>query len=261
MATNESSARNKLIVALDVDTHEKALEAVKDLRGEVGGFKIGNQLFRAAGPELVREIVALDELVFLDLKDNDIPATVAAAVVESAKLGVEMINVHILGGRETMTAAVAALNQMDMGADRPLLLGVTLLTSLTYDDLVELGLAPRYQSTGMTEEEVTYNKATMMLELVVRFATLAKDCGLDGVICSPNETTAVQNVCGPDFVIVNPGIRPAGSAINDQKRIATPASAVGNGAHYIVVGRPVLKQKDRRAAARAIVAELETATN
>jgi orotidine-5'-phosphate decarboxylase len=226
--------RERLIVALDVPQAEAARELVDRLKGHVGLFKVGSQAFTAAGPELVREIVARGERVFLDLKFHDIPNTVAGAIASTAALGVSLATVHGLGGRAMLEAAAGALPAMGTK-----LLAITILTSHDEGTLGEIGVGGR------------------MLDSVKRLALLASDAGMDGVVASPHEVAIVREACGPGFLIVTPGIRPAGAATGDQARAATPAAALAAGADYLVVGRPITEAKDPVAAADAIVREME----
>jgi orotidine-5'-phosphate decarboxylase len=228
--------RDRLIVALDVPDAAAARAMVDRLVGQVGMFKIGSQVFTAAGPDFVREVIARGEKVFLDLKFHDIPNTVAGAVSAAAGLGVTLVDVHALGGKDMMEAAVGALPAMGIR-----LLAITILTSHHEETLATLGV------TGSVADSVR------------RLAALARESGADGVVASPNEVALVREVCGPDFLIVTPGIRPAGAARGDQSRTATPAAARAAGADYIVVGRPILEAADPAAAAAAIVRELSTA--
>ena len=239
-----ATARDKLIVALDLPTADAASRLAEKLRGRVGMFKVGSGLFTAEGPLLARFLAAQGEKVFLDLKFHDIPNTVRAAAREATALGVGMLNVHGLGGRKMMEAAVEGVREaLPARRDRarPLVLAVTLLTSLASEDLDEMGLA------GTPEDAV------------VRLARLAQKAGLDGVVASPREITAVRRACGQRFVIVTAGIRPAATASNDQARTSTPESAIRAGADFLVVGRPVVEAPDPVAAADAIVAEMEKA--
>ena len=230
------NARDRLIVALDVPTADAARALVDRLAGRVGMFKVGSQAFTAAGPALVQEIVARGEKVFLDLKFHDIPNTVAGAVASASRLGVSLVDVHGLGGRAMVEAAVGALPAM---ATR--LLAITILTSHDEDTLDEIGV------NGT------------MLDSVRRLALLAKEAGADGVVASPHEVALIREACGSDFLIVTPGIRPAGSARGDQARAATPGAALAAGADYVVVGRPITEAPDPAAAADAIVREMEGA--
>jgi orotidine-5'-phosphate decarboxylase len=233
---------SKLIVALDVDNAQKARELVSALRGVVGMFKIGSQLFTAAGPALVREIVSSGERVFLDLKFHDIPNTVAAAGVEATRLGVSIFNLHAAGGSEMMrrtAGAVAECAEAERLA-RPSVIAVTVLTSADASTLAEV--AP-----GSTPAE-----------LVPRLALLAAANGMDGVVASPQEITVIRTAVKQEgFIIVTPGVRPAGAELSDQKRVTTPREAIIAGADYIVVGRPILAAADPVRAAHEIVAEME----
>lgn len=238
------SARERLIVALDFPSADAATHLAEKLRGHVGMFKIGSELFTAEGPILARYLLATGERVFLDLKYHDIPNTVRAAAREAAQFGVTLLNVHASGGRKMMEAAlegVRAAESQRHGRARPLVLAVTVLTSLDGDDLKELGW------TGTPEE------------VVVRLARLAQEAGIDGVVASPAEIAALRRACGPRFLIVTPGIRPATAASHDQARIATPEHALRAGADYLVVGRPITEAADPVAAADAIVEEMEIA--
>ena len=235
------SANNKLIVALDVETTGEARELFQALRDVAGMFKIGSQLFTAAGPGIVREIVGAGGRVFLDLKFHDIPNTVAAAGVEAARLGVSIFNIHALGGSEMMrrTAEAVAETAQRESIRRPSIIAVTVLTSADSATLAEVGI-----STDMEAQ-------------VSRLARLAAECGLDGVVASPHEVALVREVVKPqDFLIVTPGVRPSGSTADDQKRVMTPAEAVRAGADYLVVGRAILRAHDPVRAARKIVEEM-----
>ncbi|MBO4710739.1 orotidine-5'-phosphate decarboxylase [bacterium] len=226
--------KSKIFVALDVETKEKALEIVNDLKGLGACFKIGKQLFTSTGPELVREIVAMGEDVFLDLKYHDIPNTVAKAGAAAAELGVKIFNVHASGGRKMMEAV---RSEMDKLQNPPLVLAVTILTSLGEEDIREVG----FDRT--------------IPEQIAKLAKLAKDSGMDGVVASPLEIELIRDVCGKDFKILTPGIRPAFAAVNDQKRIATPAEALRKGADYLVIGRPITAAENRRDAFLKILEE------
>jgi orotidine-5'-phosphate decarboxylase len=232
-------ARDRLIVALDVDSPEAARALIERLRGRVGAFKIGKELFVAAGPELARAVVQSGARVFLDLKFHDIPNTVAGAVRAAAAHGVWMVNVHAAGGPAMCRAAAEAAAKA--GSLRPLVIAVTVLTSLDENDLAAVGLQgpPR--------------------EAARRLAKLAKDAGLDGVVASAQEAAAIKELCGPEFLVVTPGIRPAGEAVGDQKRVMTPAAAIAAGSDYLVIGRPITQAPDPAAAAEAIAAEIAQA--
>ncbi len=230
--------KSKIFVALDVETKEKALEIVGDLKGLGACFKIGKQLFTSTGPELVREIVGMGEDVFLDLKYHDIPNTVAKAGVAAAELGVKIFNVHASGGRKMMEAV---RNEMDKLTNPPLVLAVTILTSLGEEDIREVG----FDRT--------------IPEQIAKLAKLAKDSGMDGVVASPLEIELIRETCGSDFKIITPGIRPAFAAVNDQKRIATPAEALRKGADFLVIGRPITAAENRREAFLKILEECRLA--
>lgn len=230
------TAKTKLIVALDFDSLAPALTIAKRLAGSVGMFKIGKQLFTAAGPEAVQRIASLGSGIFLDLKFHDIPNTVACAVAAAARLrGVHMLNVHALGGLEMMKAARKALPS---GKARPRLLAVTILTSLDESEFAQIGIL------GPSRKRV------------VRLARLAQAARLDGVVASPLEVAAIRQACGPKFLTVIPGVRPNWASKGDQTRVATPNEAIRAGAHYIVVGRPITQADNPEAAARAIVKEI-----
>jgi len=231
----------KLIVALDVETAHQARELVTALRGIVGMFKIGSQLFTSAGPGLVREIVASGEQVFLDLKFHDIPNTVAAAGVEAARLGVSIFNVHAAGGSEMMKRTVGAVSECvdDEGLTRPQIIAVTVLTSANEAVLAEVGFT------------------SAPADLVSRLALLAEGAGMDGVVASPLEVSLVRAaVKKPGFIVVTPGVRPAGSAPGDQSRVTTPREAIIAGADYLVVGRPILTASDPALAAQQIIQQM-----
>jgi len=219
-------ARDRLVVAADLSSRDDILHLVDELRGAVGMFKIGLQAFIANGPSLVREIVASGEKVFLDLKIHDIPNTAGHAVAEADALGASIATVHASGG-EAMLRACANT--------RALVLGVTILTSLDDDDVERIG----FEGSAM--------------ESAVRLARLAQGSGLRGVVASPHEIASIREACGDGFVILTPGIRPAGENACDQRRTMTPRDAIRAGADYIVVGRPITNAKGRREAALQIV--------
>jgi orotidine-5'-phosphate decarboxylase len=243
----DTHPRSSLVVALDFDSLSSAVRFAKQIADVIGMFKIGNQLFTAAGPAAVKEIAALGSGVFLDLKFHDIPNTVAGAVLSAAAMnGVQLLNVHALGGRAMLEAAVQAINAgVPMGADRPRLLAVTILTSMNQKTLREVGIAGPPQTS------------------VVKLAKLAKSAGIDGVVASVQEARAIRKACGRDFLIVTPGVRPndksAATKADDQVRTATAAEAIRAGADFIIVGRPILAAQDPRAAAQAIVEEIAAA--
>jgi orotidine-5'-phosphate decarboxylase len=235
---------NKLIIALDVETADDARRLFSLLGAEAGMFKIGSQLFTAAGPQFVREIVAQGGRIFLDLKFHDIPNTVAAACREAVRLGVSLFNVHAAGGGEMMRRAAEATRETAEreGLPRPALIAVTVLTSADASVLAEVGVACALE------------------EQVKTLAKLAASCELDGVVASPHEIAPVRSVVAREkFLLVTPGVRPSASAHDDQKRVMTPAAAVRAGADYIVVGRAILNAPDPLRAAREIVAEMKRA--
>ena len=240
---DRSVARQKLMVALDVSHAQAGVELAESLRGRAGFFKVGSQITTAEGPILVRYLLAGGERVFLDLKFHDIPATVSASAREATLKGVSMFNVHASGGAAMIEAAVKAADHASTQMDqpRPLVLAVTLLTSLNEKTLAEIG----WKGTPR--------------EVVVRLARLAQTAGADGVVASAQEAQEVRAACGGDFVIVTPGIRPPGFCAGDQSRIATPEAAIRAGADYLVVGRPVTAAADPAAVAEAFVDEIENA--
>jgi orotidine-5'-phosphate decarboxylase len=238
-----SPAREKLIVALDVATAGEARRVRDALRGGVGMFKVGMQLFTAEGPAFVRELVEDGARVFLDLKFHDIPNTVAGAARSAVRLGVTLFNVHAAGGSEMMRRASEATDEeaRRLGVERPRLIAVTVLTSADAGVLAETGVA-----------------APSVESQVVRLAGLADAAGLDGVVASPHELGPVRAaVARAGFLVVTPGVRPASAAHDDQRRVMTPAEAVAAGADYVVVGRAVLKHPDPARAARDVVEEME----
>jgi orotidine-5'-phosphate decarboxylase len=244
----DAHPRSSLIVALDFDSLASAAKFAKQISDLVGMFKIGNQLFTAAGPAAVKEIAALGSGIFLDLKFHDIPNTVAGAVLSAAAMtGVQLVNVHALGGKAMLEAAVQAISAgVPMGADRPRLLAVTILTSMDQKSMKQVGIGGPPKSR------------------VVKLARLAKEVGVDGVVASVQEARAIRKACGREFLIVTPGVRPkendgAGAKHDDQARTATPTEAIKAGADYIVVGRPILAAEDPRAAAQSIVDEIAAA--
>lgn len=245
--TFDAHPRSSLIVALDFDSLSSAVKFAKQVADLVGLFKIGSQLFTAAGPAVVKEIAALGPGIFLDLKFHDIPNTVAGAVLSSAAMsGVQLVNVHALGGSAMMKAAAQAISAgVPLGADRPRLLAVTILTSMDQKAVREVGISGSPKSS------------------VPKLAKLAKNAGVDGVVASVQEARAIRKACGRDFLIVTPGVRPKDSAVkskeDDQARRATPAEAIRAGADYIVVGRPILAAENPRTAAQAIVDEIAAA--
>jgi orotidine-5'-phosphate decarboxylase len=236
---------DKLLVALDVESGARAIELAGALRGIAGGIKVGSRLFTREGPALVNRLVDGGHRVFLDLKFHDIPNTVAQAVEAAVHSGAWMINVHASGGAAMMQAAARSGREAAarLGRPAPVMIGVTVLTSMDEPALRQVGVE------------------RSMLDQVRALARLARDSGLDGVVASPQETAAIRRECGPAFAIVTPGIRgaSAGAQKDDQSRTMGPAEAVRAGASYIVVGRPIIAASDPRAAAEAIARELETA--
>jgi orotidine-5'-phosphate decarboxylase len=234
--------KDKILVALDVDTREEALRLADTLRGSVGGFKIGSRLFTAEGPSMVRTLTERGDRVFLDLKFHDIPNTVATAVTAATQLGVWMLNVHAAGGITMMQAARAAAGEASAkhSTPRPLVIAVTVLTSMSPVALRETGVV------------------IDLMDQVLRLAELTKEAGLDGVVASPRETSAIRSRCGAQFAIVTPGIRGGAAAAtkDDQERTMSPADAVAAGSSYLVVGRPIIGASDPREAARAIAESL-----
>jgi orotidine-5'-phosphate decarboxylase len=231
-------ARQKIIFALDVHGLDDIDRWADTLAGKVGMFKVGKELFTSCGPAAVKAVQRHGGQVFLDLKYHDIPNTVASAMCEAARLGVQMANLHALGGAEMMETAVSAVHKEFSDTERPRLLAVTILTSSTVDTLRQVGIEHSVQ------------------DMVVRLARLAKASGMDGVVASPLEIGLIREACGPDFLIVTPGVRPPFAAIDDQKRIMTPAEAISSGADYLVIGRPIAKAEDPVQAAEWIVAEI-----
>ena len=226
----------RTFVALDTTDLSRAVDLARSLAGHVGGMKVGKEFFTACGPDGVRAVGDCGMPVFLDLKFHDIPNTVAGAVRASLPLSPFMVNVHASGGPAMMRAAATAA--AEAGAARPLVLGVTVLTSMDKDDLAAVGI-----DTPGTDQ-------------VLRLAALTQDCGLDGVVCSAREVEDIREHLGRDFKLVVPGIRPGWAASDDQKRIVTPAAAIAMGADYLVIGRPITGAADPVEAADKIAAEI-----
>lgn len=235
------SAKDKLIVALDVQTVNEAHVLIRNLRDVAGMFKIGSQLFTFAGPQLVESIIRAENKVFLDLKFHDIPHQVAGAAQVAAELGVSLFTIHASGGAEMMKRAVDSVAEVSerKGLARSRVVAVSVLTSM---DAVALG-------------EIGVN--TTPAEAVMRLVKLAESAGVDGVVASPQEAATIRSTTRAGFLIVTPGIRPSTTANEDQKRVATPAAALRDGADYLVVGRPITAAADPVAAAHSIVAEME----
>lgn len=238
-----TTATDRILVALDVDSQDRAFELVDALTGHVGGFKIGKELFVTAGPSVVHRIVETGSKVFLDLKFHDIPNTVAGAVRAATRHGVWMLNIHAAGGGAMCRAAVEAARATAKEDNRPvpLIIGVTILTSLDDNDLADVGLSSPAHAAAL------------------RLAKLSQINGLHGVVASAEDAANIKEHCGPDFLVVSPGIRPSGSAAGDQKRLMTPSRAIANGADYLVVGRPITQAADPANAADQIAGEVHAA--
>ena len=228
-------ARERLIVALDVSSSAAAQKIVAAVGESASIYKVGKQLFTAEGPQIVRDLVAARRKVFLDLKFHDIPATVASAVREAAQLNVSMLTVHASGGARMLRAATEAAAG---AANKPLVLAVTVLTSLSDSDLQEIGINGR------------------VLDQTLRLSALAQANGCGGVVASAQEARQIRRMVGEGFALITPGIRPRGGDAGDQARVVTPAQAIEAGASHIVVGRPITAAQDPAAAARAIVLEI-----
>ncbi|MGQ9897031.1 MAG: orotidine-5'-phosphate decarboxylase [Acidobacteriota bacterium] len=235
-----SSPAERLLVALDMADRAAAERLMREVAPYVGGFKIGKTLFTSAGPPIVAAALATGRRIFLDLKFHDIPHTVFSAMAAVVQLGVHLCTVHTLGGRNMLQAAVASLAAQPSESRLPTILGVTLLTSADQAMLDEVGLVG-------TPEQV-----------VLRLVRLAVDCGLGGIVCSPQEIAAVRRIVPQDFVIVTPGIRPPDATPDDQRRVLTPYAALAAGATYLVVGRPITAAANPVAAAQRLVEDLST---
>ena len=227
----------ELIVALDVDNRQEAVSKVKAIGDSVGFYKIGLELFTAEGPDVVKAVKDLGKRIFLDLKFHDIPRTVERAVKSGAKLGVDLMTIHSVGGKAMIRAAADAA--AEFGSQGPKILAVTVLTSLDQSDLADVGICGRTPA-----------------QQVAAMAQFAVENGANGLVCSPKEVGALSKALKQGTLFVTPGVRPAGSAVGDQKRVATPADAVRDGATHLVVGRPILAAEDPVAAAKAIRAEM-----
>ena len=228
----------RLCLALDFGTREEILAAADRFAPKVGWLKVGLEAFTALGPQIVSEVAESGARVFLDVKLHDIPTTVARAVAAAARSGAAMLNVHAFGGRQMLTAAREAAGA---GDDAPTLVAVTLLTSLDPRALADLPVSGHPEGIAR------------------RLAVLARECGLDGVVCAPRDLAAVRGACGSAFLTVVPGIRPVGSESFDQKRIATPSAALAAGADLLVVGRPITGAPDPDAALESVIAEIQSA--
>ncbi len=237
-------ADDRLIVALDVHTMADVEQLVQKLGDTVSYYKVGMELFYSVGPDVVRWLSQQGKKVFLDLKLHDIPNTVAGGLCSLMDLGASIVNVHASGGYTMMKTAAERLHAAaaERGIECPKIIAITVLTSISQEE---------WNGTGQTRA---------IEDSVLTLARLTKSAGLDGVVASPREAAAIRQACGPDFLIVTPGVRPAGSAVNDQTRIATPAAAIRNGASHIVVGRPIRMADDPQAAAEAIIAEMAGVT-
>ncbi len=235
MTANPASLQNPVFVALDTTDLDYARQLAARVRDDVGGLKLGLEFFNALGPDGVRPFLDMGLPVFLDLKYHDIPNTVAGACRAAAQLGVSILNVHAQGGAAMMRAAVEAVKSVSPSTR---LIAVTMLTSLSDEDLPSVGLTP---PVG---------------DQVLRLASLTQQCGLDGVVCSAHEITRLRRELGPDFQLIVPGIRPAGSDVGDQKRVMGPAEAVAAGANILVIGRPITGATDPGQAARDIAQSL-----
>ena len=243
--TRSIDAKERIIIALDVDSADEARSLVNEFRGQVGAFKIGLQLFTAAGPSLVREFTAAGDRIFLDLKFHDIPNTVAKAAVEAARLGVWMFNVHAAGGSEMMRRALGEMSDACVREQfiRPLMIAVTVLTSAGPETLAETG----------TDAEVDRQ--------VARLSGLAARSGLDGVVASAREVRLIRRDVSSELLIVTPGVRPDSATNDDQKRVMTPTAAIEAGADHLVIGRPVTAAADRQNALQQILAEVSRAAD
>jgi len=241
LSSRQGNAKQRLIFALDVASLAEVKEHVSLLANDIGLFKVGKQLFMHGGPQVVRLIHEKGGQVFLDLKFHDIPRTVAKAGVEATRLGVRMFNVHASGSFEMMRHTLSEVNKVCRVENlrRPKILAVTVLTSLSKEDLKRTGVV-----TGVENQ-------------VVRLAKLAKEAGMDGVVASPLEIVRIRRECGKNFLLVVPGVRSRGESWDDQKRVLTPEEAMRAGADYLVVGKPIRDAHDPRAAARQIVSEME----
>ena len=236
-------ARDRLICALDFPTFDRAKALVEELGDAVTFYKVGMELFYGAGPDIIRYLKEKDKKVFLDLKLQDIPNTVAHSLAVLTRLGADIMNVHAVGGPKMMAEGMKAVKEAaaELGRPAPKLIAVTVLTSMDEAQWKPL------------------NYARPIGEEVLDLAALTKESGLDGVVASPREAAGIRERCGKDFLIVTPGVRPAWAASNDQSRIATPAAAIGNGSTHLVVGRPITRADNKQEAVRKILEEMEGA--
>ena len=236
-------AADRLIVALDVEDIDKAKQAVESLAGTVRWFKVGTQLFTATGRASVELVKEAGCKAFLDLKFHDIPATVSKSVISATDLGVDLLNLHAIGGRRMMEAVSSGLEEhcAKNNKQKPKVIAVTVLTSLTTEELQEVGI-----------------DATPQV-LVTHLASLARRCGLDGVVSSPEEIRMIKERVGEDTLVVTPGVRPSWAEADDQRRIKTPAETIEDGADYLVVGRPIMNADNRLDAAKRIIDEIDGA--
>lgn len=236
-------ARDRLICALDFPTFDEAKALVEELGDAVTFYKVGMELFYGAGPDIIRYLKEKDKKVFLDLKLQDIPNTVAHSLAVLTRLGADIMNVHAVGGSKMMAEGMKAVKEAaaELGRPAPKLIAVTVLTSMDEAQWKPL------------------NYARPIGEEVLDLAALTKESGLDGVVASPREAAGIRERCGKDFFIVTPGVRPAWAASNDQSRIATPAAAIGNGSTHLVVGRPITRADNKQEAVRKILEEMEGA--
>jgi len=235
--------KDRICVALDVEDKVAARRFVDLLKADVGMFKIGLQLFTKEGPGFVEELTGSGAKVFLDLKLHDIPNTVLSAAKNFVRMGIFMFNIHAFGGKDMMIATAEAVTEeaLRLGVAKPVMLAVTVLTSL--DD-------------SILKDELGVTRP--MMDEVEWLARLSKEAGADGVVASPKETKIIKTACGKDFIVLTPGIRPAGTSMGDQKRVTTPREALDAGSDYIVIGRPIIEAKDPLKAVKKIVAEMET---
>ncbi|WP_278674524.1 orotidine-5'-phosphate decarboxylase [Acidaminococcus fermentans] len=236
-------ARDRLICALDFPTFDRAKALVEELGDAVTFYKVGMELFYGAGPDIIRYLKEKDKKVFLDLKLQDIPNTVAHSLAVLTRLGADIMNVHAVGGPKMMAEGMKAVQKAaaELGRPAPKLIAVTVLTSMDEAQWKPL------------------NYAKPIGEEVLDLAALTKESGLDGVVASPREAAGIRERCGKDFLIVTPGVRPAWAASNDQSRIDTPAAAIGNGSTHLVVGRPITQADNKQEAVRKILEEMEGA--